>query len=145
VVVDFWHWWVFAVVLIVIEIIAPGTAYFLWMGVAAGVVGVVLMLAPNLTWEWQLLIFAVCSVASIVLWRVYARKNPPRTDEPHLNRRGEQYIGRTFTLAEPIVNGLGKLRVDDTTWRIEGTDLPTGTRVRVTGVNGTILRVTGAE
>jgi membrane protein implicated in regulation of membrane protease activity len=143
VVVDFWHWWVLAVVLVVIEIIAPGTAYFIWMGVAAGITGVVLMLAPALSWEWQLLIFSVFSIASIVLWRLYAKRNPVQTDEPHLNRRGEQYIGRTFTLTEPIVNGLGKLRVDDTTWRIESNDLPAGTRVRVTGVNGTILRVTG--
>jgi hypothetical protein len=38
------------------------------------------------------------------------------SDQPKLNRRGEQYVGRTFTLEEPIVNGHGKIRVDDSTW-----------------------------
>ena len=34
-----WTWWIIAVVLIILEVSAPGT-FFLWMGVSAGVVGV---------------------------------------------------------------------------------------------------------
>ncbi len=41
----------------------------------------------------------------------------------------------------PSVNGVGKLRVDDTTWKVAGNDVPAGSRVRVTGVEGTILQV----
>ncbi|HHO67888.1 MAG TPA: NfeD family protein, partial [Gammaproteobacteria bacterium] len=63
------------------------------------------------------------------------------TDQPTLNRRGEQYIGRVFTLETPLVNGMGKIRIDDTTWKIEGPDCEPGTRIRVTGVDGTILKV----
>ncbi len=58
-----------------------------------------------------------------------------------LNRRGAQYVGRLFTLEQPIVNGVGKLRVDDTTWKIIGEDCPVGTRVRVSGVESTVLKV----
>jgi membrane protein implicated in regulation of membrane protease activity len=61
-----------------------------------------------------------------------------------LNRRGEQYVGRLFTLQEAVVNGVGKLQVDDTTWRISGVDLPAGRKVRVAGVDGTTLRVEAA-
>jgi membrane protein implicated in regulation of membrane protease activity len=32
-----------------------------------------------------------------------------------------------FTLVQLIINGTGKLVVDDTTWKIEGEDLPAGT------------------
>lgn len=141
---DFWHWWILGVVLVVLEIFAPG-AFFLWMGIAAGVVGAVLLLAPDLGWEYQLLLFAVLSVVSILVWRTYFRRHPIETDQPALNRRGEQYIGRVFTLDEPIVNGLGKLRVDDTTWKISGSDRPAGSRVSVVGVDGTILRVESGD
>jgi len=64
-----------------------------------------------------------------------------RPSRPHLNRRAEGYIGRTFTLERPIVDGRGRLRVDDTMWLVEGPDLPAGTRVQVTSVNNTLLRV----
>lgn len=138
--VTFWQWWIAALVLLVLEVFVPG-AFFLWMGVAAGVTGLLLYLIPTLGWEYQLLLFAVLSVASIIVWRIYLRRHPTATDRPTLNRRGEQYVGRLFTLEEPIVNGSGKIRVDDSTWKIEGADCPGGSRVRVTGVDGTVLRV----
>jgi len=58
-----------------------------------------------------------------------------------LNRRAETYVGRTFTLERPIVDGRGRLKVDDTVWLVEGPDLPAGTRVQVTGTDNTRLRV----
>ena len=138
----FWYWWILSVVLIVVEIVAPGTAYFLWMGIAAGITGLVAWLLPSLAWQWQALMFAVCSVATIAAWRAWSKRNPPaRSDEPLLNRRGEQYVGRTFTLTEPIVNGFGKLYVDDTTWKIEGEDIAVGTQIKIVGVDGTVLKV----
>jgi len=136
----FWHWWIFGGVLILVEMLLPGF-FFLWMGVSALAVGVVLWIFPPLGWEWQFLTFAVLSVASIVLWRLWLRNNPPQTDQPALNRRGMRYVGRVFTLEAPIVNGVGKLRVDDTMWKVEGADAGVGTRVRVTGVDGTLLKV----
>ena len=78
---------------------------------------------------------------SIVVWRSYFRKHPVTTDQPALNRRGEQYVGRTFTLEEPIVNGNGKIKVDDTTWKIIGADCLSGSKVKVVGVDGVILKV----
>ena len=61
-------------------------------------------------------------------------KSTQASDQPHLNRRGEQYVGRTFTLQEAIVNGNGKIRVDDLMiWKIYGQGSPTGTQVTVTG------------
>ena len=138
--IDFWHWWILGVLLLVLEVFAPGS-FFLWMGVAAGAVGLILLLVPQMGWEFQVLIFAMLSVGSIVIWRNYMRKHPADTDQPSLNRRGEQYVGRTFTLDEAIVNGNGKIRVDDSTWKIEGEDCPAGVRVKVTGVDGVVLRV----
>ena len=96
---------------------------------------------PVRGWQAELVIFAIVSVVSIVAFRKWSDKNPEATDQPSLKRRGDQYVGRTFTLAEPIVNGQGKLYVDDSTWKIEGDDCDTGIQVRVTGVDGVVLRV----
>ncbi len=141
--VDYWHWWILAGILLLIEMLAP-SFFFLWLAIAAAVTGIVMLAIPGLDWQYQLVIFSGLSVVSIALFRRYQRRNPELTDQPTLNRRGEQYIGRTFTLDQPIVNRDGSLRVDDSTWRIAGDDLPAGTRVTVTGVNGVVLEVARA-
>jgi inner membrane protein len=138
--VDYWHWLIAGGVLLLIEVLAP-SFFFLWMAVAATVVALVMLFIPGLGWQNQLIIFSVLSVVSIVLFRRYQRASPVPTDQPALNRRGEQYIGRTFTLDEPITNRVGVLRVDDTTWRVSGDDQPAGMRVTVTGADGVILQV----
>lgn len=139
--IEFWHWWVLAIALAIGEVFAPGFI-LLWMGAAAGIVGLVLLAAPALDWRIQLALFAVLSVLSIFAWRAYSRRVPvPESDHPTLNRRGQSLVGRRFTLDEPIVNGSGFARIDDTRWKIEGDDLPAGAKVEVTGVAGTVLRV----
>lgn len=138
--IDFWHWWVLGVALVILEVFSPGV-FFLWLGVAAGVVGLVVWAVPDLSWEYQILIFAVASVTSIAAGRSYLKRNPIETDQPMLNRRGEQYVGRVFTLEHAIENGVGKIRVDDSTWKISGEDCPAGSRIKVVGVDGVVLKV----
>ena len=142
---QFWHWWVLGLVLVVIEMIAPGF-FLLWIGLAAGVTGLILVildkgLGMGLAWEVQFLIFGVLAIGSVVAARSYFRRNPISTDDATLNRRGSQYIGRVFNLDEAIVNGVGKVKVGDGWWRAEGPDLPAGERVKVVGVDGNMLKV----
>lgn len=139
-VADFWHWWIAAVVLVIFEILAP-TFFALWMGIAAFLTGLVVYLMPEIQWEYQVFMFAILSVLSIVAWRHYYSKNPIVTDEPLLNRRGEQYVGRVITLKEPIVDGQGKVRVDDSTWKVEGEDCPAGTKIKIISVDNVVFKV----
>ena len=136
----FWHWWILAGILMVLEIVAPGV-FLLWLGIAAAVTGLIAYVVPTLDWQWEALIFALLSIVIVWGWRSYQRRHPTQTDLPTLNRRGEQYVGRRLSLDQPIVNGRGQVKVDDSTWRVEGADLPAGTPVVVTGVKGTILVV----
>lgn len=136
----YWYWWIFAVLLLIIEAVAPGF-FFLWMAVSAGIVGVLLLVSPYVVWEYQLLVFAVLSVSSIILFKRYQHRYPAQSDQPALNRRAAQYLGRTFTLDEPIVDGIGKLHLDDTVWRISGVDSPAGSKVKIIGVDGVTLQV----
>ena len=139
--IEFWHWWILAIALILLEVFTPAFV-FLWLGVAAGVVGLVLLVVPDMSWQAQGLIFALLSVGSIIGWRSYRHRRPgPPSEHPTLNRRGAQYIGRHFTLEGPIVNGEGVIKIGDTRWKVAGEDLPPGTQVTVTGTEGTILNV----
>lgn len=136
----YWHWWTLGGVMIVLEILAPGS-FYLWMGIASGIVGFILLLEPSLGWQYQFMVFSVFSIVSIAASRLYLQRRPITTDRPTLNHRGEQYVGRQFTLQHPIVNGTGKIHVDDSIWKIHGEDCDVGELVRVTGVDGTILLV----
>lgn len=137
---DYWHWLALGLALMILEILAPST-YFLWMGVAAMGVGALLWLMPGLGPDSQLILFAVLSILAIVLGRRFLKRHPIETDRPTLNVRGAQAVGRILTLDTPIVNGVGRVHMDDTLWRVFGPDLPAGTRVEVIGVEGTALRV----
>lgn len=137
---DFWHWWIFAVALIILEILAP-SFFALWLAIAAFVTGLALFLMPELQWQTQIFMFAVLSVISIIAWRRYYAKNPIETDQPMLNRRGEQYIGRVITLKMPIEDGQGKVQVDDSTWKVEGDDCVAGTKVKIIGVDNVVFQV----
>ena len=140
----FWHWWILAGLLLILELTAPAF-FFLWIGIAAAAVGLILLVFPSINLEIQLVLFAIASVVSILAWRKYQETRPVKTDQPNLNRRGHQYIGRVFSLKDPISNGVGKVTVDDSTWKVKGPDLPVGTHVRVTGVDGVIFKVELAD
>ena len=136
----FWHWWVLGVALLIFELLAPGV-FFMWIGQSAFVVGAITALLPVLAWQGQHFLFSVLSIVSVVLWRIYLKKHPTQTDRPLLNRRSAQYIGRVFTLEEPIVNRRGKIKGDDSIWKREGEDCPAHIQVKVVSVNGVVLQI----
>lgn len=136
----YWHWLVLGVALVTLEILVPGV-YLMWFGVAAIATGVTLWVDPSLTLNVQLLLFSALSVLSVAFETWLLRRRPIKSEDALLNRRGEQYVGRVLVLEHPIENGVGRVRVDDTIWRVEGPDLPGSARVRVVGVDGASLQV----
>lgn len=142
---EFWHWFALAVTLVIIDVATGANFLFLWCGAAAALVGIILLLVPSMGWEYQMMIFGLGTMSSLLLWFFYLKKQPAETDQPNLNMRSKQYIGRTFNLVEPIENGRGKVRVGDTLWRVQGEDLPEGAKVKVVNVDGVILIVEQAE
>ena len=134
-----WAWWVLGAVLLAIEVFAPGNV-FVWFGVAAILTGT-LALFTELSWQTELIVFIALSVVLVVAGRRFFASRMESSDQPLLNERAVRYVGKTFVLAEPIIDGTGRIRIDDTQWRIEGADMPSGTRVKVAGVDGTVLSV----
>lgn len=143
--ISFWHWLILGFALIALEVVVPGT-FLVWPGMAAIITGMVAYGAPGLPWQALAALFAVLTVvAALVGRRLYARLHEPVDSEPALNRRAERFIGTTHTLATPILDGSGRLRLGDTTWKIVGADLPTGARIRIVGVDGIALKVEKIE
>jgi hypothetical protein len=135
-----WNWLIFGVILMALELIAPGVFLF-WLGLAALLTGLTsFVFMPS--WQFQILTFAVFAAAAVPVWRRLARNNAAdNADSPFLNKRADALVGRVFTLEKPIVDGLGTVRIDDTIWRVAGPDAPAGSRVRVVQADGARLTV----
>ena len=138
--IEYWHWWVLAMVCLSLEIFAPG-AVFIWFSASAAVMGFVLLLLPDLAWQGQITLFGILSLLSILGWRLYRQKVPEIDAHPALNKRGEELIGRIFTLNKPIIDNYGKINVDDTMWKVYGDDCDSGQKVKVISLSGTVLNV----
>ena len=141
---QFWHWWILAAALAAVEAVAPGL-FFIWFGAAAALVGLLVLFLPGMGWEAEVILFALLAAAAVFVGRAVLHRRAPETQDPALNRRGERYIGRQFSLETAIVNGRGSIRVDDSGWRAEGPELAAGRRVKVVGADGSILKVEPAD
>ncbi|UVE17614.1 NfeD family protein [Pseudomonas sp. LS44] len=136
----YWDWLAFGTLLLILEVFGAG-GYLLWLGVAAATVGVLTFVFPSMPWTWEFLLFGVFSVLSAVLWWRRQRSAAKPSDQPGLNQRGQELLGRQFVLHEPIDGGRGKIKAGDSLWLVSGPDLPAGTPVRVIGQQGVLLQV----
>jgi membrane protein implicated in regulation of membrane protease activity len=134
-----WNWLILGLVLMALELLAPGVFLF-WLGLAALLVGLSsAVIHPS--WQLQLLLFAGFAVAAVPLWRRLARQKPGEISHPFLNKRADALVGRVFTLDKPIIDGAGTVRIDDTIWRIAGPDASAGSRVKIVQADGASLKV----
>jgi membrane protein implicated in regulation of membrane protease activity len=139
-----WLWLVVAAVLFATEMMVPGF-FLVWLGFAATIVGVTLFFVP-LSHQWQILEFCAASGLSVGAgWLFWGAGKTGDTDKPLLNLRGQQLVGQTFEVAEPIRLGRGRVQVGDSLWNARGPDLPAGAKVRVTGIDGTDLLVEAVD
>jgi inner membrane protein len=136
-----WNWLIVGVLLMGLELLAPGVFMF-WLGLSAFLVGL-LSFVVTPSWQMQLLLFALFAAAAVPLWRRIARQKPGANPNPFLNRRSDALVGRICTLEKPIVDGAGIVRIDDTVWRVAGPDTPAGSKVRIVHADGASLTVAG--
>lgn len=141
-----WNWFIVGLLLMMLEAVIPGV-HFLWFGMSAMVVGGILFLltyagvGEAMTLPWQLVIFAVVSVATVFAVRFWSDRQEVSASDLTLNQRAAQYVGRVVVVESEIAGGRGRVRVGDTLWAATGPDAPHGTRVRITGADGTVLTV----
>jgi membrane protein implicated in regulation of membrane protease activity len=139
-----WIWLILAGVLLILELAAPGT-FFLWLALAAILTGVAAStFIVELSWQFQIVLFAAFSVILVLLVRPRLHRNTTPNDQPNLNQRMYNYVGGVYRLETDIEDGRGKLRIDDTLWDVIGPDMRKGARVKVLRVEGLRLVVEAA-
>lgn len=135
-----WFWWIVAAVLLIGELFLPGV-FLIWLAAAAALTGIIDFLF-NLDWRMEVVVFAVLSVALVLVsWRFVRSGRRDAVGGMHLNRRHESYVGRSVPLEQAIINGQGKVRIEDALWDVDGPDLPKGAMVKITGVKDARLIV----
>ncbi|MDU6390231.1 MULTISPECIES: NfeD family protein [unclassified Pantoea] len=135
-----WFWLTLGGLLLAAEMLGT-SGYLLWSGIAAVLVGIVEWLAP-FSWTAQGSLFALLTLVCVYLWYRWMRHRERHQQPNSLNQRGIQLIGTLLTLDAPLVNGIGHVRLGDSSWRVQADrDLPAGAQVIVTGVEGITLHI----
>lgn len=142
---DVFFWAVVALLLVATEVMAPG-AFMLWLGFAAAAMFVLAWLVPGMPIVLQAVLFVVLGFSSILAYRKWLqRRQEPESDQPALNRRAAQLVGRIVPLERAIERGIGRVQIADAYWEVSGPDLPTGASVRIVGADGMTLRVEAVD
>ncbi|WP_145492193.1 NfeD family protein [Yersinia rohdei] len=134
-----WFWLSLGGLLLAAEMLGA-SGYMLWSGLAAVVVGILVWLFP-FSWEIQGVLFSVLTVVAAFLWWYWLSKRT-KPQPAMLNQRNHQLLGTRATLTEATVDGYGRMKVGDSSWRIySATELSVGTEVEVILVEGNTLHV----
>ena len=136
-------WAVAAMLLIAAETLLP-EIFLLWLGIAAGAMFFIVWAFPGTPPLWQAVAFVALSLVSIGVYVKLIRGRHVAPDQPLLNKRGDQLVGRVLPLHEAIVNGQGRVKLGDALWTVEGPELPAGHQVRIVGASSMVLRVEAA-
>lgn len=138
-----WFWLSLAVVLGSAEMVAPGF-FLIWLGIAAGITGVLAWLLP-ISFFLEIGIFAALSIVAVYAARRYLKANPIESTDPLLNDRGGRLVGEIVTVVESFESGQGRVRVGDSVWSAKNssgaTDFTSGSRLRVAGIDRGVLLV----
>ena len=139
-----WLWFIIAGLLLIGELLSPGV-FLMWLAGAAALTGLADLMF-HMGWAGEVMTFGVVALVTVFAsWKHVTSRWSPKSDQPHLNQRINAYVGRTVVLDQAIINGSGKVRIEDALWDVDGDDAPAGTRVKLTGVNGLRLVASKVE
>ena len=133
-----WYWIVLGIILVLMELVIPSFTIF-WFGLGALVTGLLLVILPEISLKWQLLVFSISSVGFTFFWfRLFV----PRKKIKALLVDEQTAIGQTGIAATRAMVPGEKGRVvfsvpvlDDESWMyLADEPIETGNRVRVTAI-----------
>jgi hypothetical protein len=140
--VEWWHWLVLGLLLVLAELATAGGFYVVFFGIAALTVGVLAGFGLAGPLWVQLLLFAVLSVASLVLFRSrllqWIQFDPQRPEIDSL-------VGEIGLASDDVPPGaIGRVEVRGAAWsarNVAATIVPRGARIRVLRVDGLTLDI----
>jgi membrane protein implicated in regulation of membrane protease activity len=134
-----WLWMIGGVLLLIMELIAPGF-FLVFIGAAALATGFfAVMLGLGLV--PQLALFALYSIIAVMVGRRFYNVRGIESSDPHLNDRAARMVGRSVIVVTAVDEHSGRVRVGDSEWSARGGPAEPGERVRITGVEGNCLIV----
>lgn len=116
---SYWYWFIAATGLLILEIILPGI-FLVWLGLAAALVGLFLVLVPEAAPAWQLAVLAgsICiTVTAGLQWQKKLRYQQPN----HLNQGLEGFIGRNVQVSQTFRHGHGRILLEDSSYAATST------------------------
>ena len=134
-----WYWLIGGVLLLIAEIVAPGF-FLVWIGIAAMLTGAFTVLF-DIGAAGQLALFALYAVLAVLVARRWFGSRPVPSEDPLLNDRSAQLIGRQVQAISDISGHSGRVRLGDSEWSARGGPAMAGQQVRITGVEGNCLIV----
>ena len=132
-------WLAIGLVLAAAEMALPGV-FLIWLAGAAMVTGLIVWALP-IGLPLQVVIFAVLAIVSVFSGKRFLAAHPVVSADPLMNDRGGRLVGETVVVSSAIDGGNGKVHHGDSEWLARGPDAEPGTKMRVSGHDGTVLIV----
>ncbi len=138
-------WWVASAFALGALEMATGTFVLIWVALAALAMAGLLTLAPGMSGELQVTVFATLSVALTFAGRYVLNKfgDGGGSANSSLNQRSSHFVGRTAKVVE-FANGEGAVEVEGMRWRarwVAGQTGEVGSMVKVVNADGMVLEV----
>ena len=139
-----WIWGVIGLLLLAIEM-ATGTFYVLWFGVAALFVALGVGLIPTMPIAIQFLIYAILSLCSLAIWRLYYKKTSINSRIGQAQGEEIGRIGIVIKPTSPTKNGkitFTQGLMGSRTWDACSDEaIDAGSEATVIAVEGNLLRI----
>jgi membrane protein implicated in regulation of membrane protease activity len=139
-----WIWGIVGLVLLAAEMLI-GTMDALWFGIAALILALLTWLFPELSWPWQLFLFAVLSLGAVFLWRRHDKKT---SSDLRIGQSQGDEIGRVGTISEAVgPNQNGRIRftqgvMGSREWTaVASEEIEVGADAVIVAIEGNSLRV----
>ena len=137
---NMWQVWGIVAVLCLILELSSGDFFIICFSI--GAVFAIISAVIGLNVYWQIFIFAIFSLLSVMFVRPVALRYLHK-NEPNKPSNADALLGRTGRVTEAIkAGGNGYVQIDGDLWKaVSQTDIAVGTTVRVVGRESTIITV----
>ncbi len=133
---NYLHWLVFGLALIIIELFF-WSMFLLWIGTSAITISIVFYLYPEVSWGLQVLSFILLSAVSTFLAKKYF---PVKTVDDELSLNAKAHIGKECTVVS-IENNIIKVRLGESLWFAKGCEMNVGQKVQIVDVDSSTFIV----
>ena len=135
-------WQIWAVIAIICLILELSSGDFFIICFSIGAVFAIISAVCGLSIYWQIFIFAIFSLLSVIFIRPIALRYLHKND-PNRASNADALLGRTGKVTEAIkADGNGYVQIDGDLWKaVSDTEIGVGTSVRVIGRESTIITV----